>query len=111
MQRQLTQVAGLLPPPLTSNSAELARDPEYEHHIARLNQLALLSNVYLKVLPPVILEDDSGEWTKDAKELQRVLRMYRKFLNMPFEVGWCPISQTSRNELASMVLIIQSRPP
>lgn len=71
-------VAGLLPPPLTATSAELARDPAYEYHIARLNQLALMSNVYLKVLPPVVLKCDADEWVQDAKELQRVLRMYRK---------------------------------
>lgn len=69
-------ISGLLPPPLTATSAELARDPAYEYHIARLNQLALMSNVYLKVLPPVVLKCDADEWVQDAKELQRVLRMY-----------------------------------
>lgn len=72
--------AGLLPPPLTTDSDTLAKDPEYDMYIGRLNQLSLHPSVYLKALPPVIQAGEKSAWTSDKKELERVLRMYRMFL-------------------------------
>jgi hypothetical protein len=71
--------AGLLPPPLTTDSDTLGKAPEYDLYIGRLNQLSLNPTVYLKVLPPVIEAGEGSQWVSDKKELERVLRMYRTF--------------------------------
>lgn len=69
----------MLPPPLTTDSDALAKDPEYDMYIGRLNQLSLHPSVYLKALPPVVQAGEKSGWTSDKKELERVFRMYRTF--------------------------------
>lgn len=73
-------LAGLLPPPLTITSTPLFQDETYHLYQARLAQLSLHSNVYLKVLPPVVNVKEAAEeaWWNDIKELERVLRLYCK---------------------------------
>jgi hypothetical protein len=70
----------LLPPPLTTDSDTLAKAPEYDMYIGRLNQLSLHPRVYLKALPPAAQAGTGDQWVSDRKELERVLRMYRTFM-------------------------------
>lgn len=70
-------VAGILPPPLTKQSAGLPRDELYELHVTRLTRLSLHRNVFLKVLPPVV-ESKVESWYDNKKELDTVIKMYRK---------------------------------
>jgi hypothetical protein len=71
------RTAGILPPPLTKQSVELPRDELYDLHLARLARLSLHANVFLKVLPPVV-ESKVETWYDDKKELDRVIKMFRK---------------------------------
>ncbi|RSH90144.1 hypothetical protein EHS25_001478 [Saitozyma podzolica] len=64
-----------------SPSPHLAPDPllhsdAYNLHLARLAQLSLHANVYLKALPPVVDLTQGNKWWEDRSELEQVLRMY-----------------------------------
>ena len=72
-------IAGILPPPLTKQPAGLPRDELYELHVTRLTRLSLHRNVFLKVLPPVV-ESKVDSWYDNKKELDTVIKMYRKLL-------------------------------
>jgi hypothetical protein len=74
-------IAGILPPPLTKQPAGLPRDELYELHVTRLTRLSLHRNVYLKVLPPVV-ESKIESWYDNKKELDTVIKMYRKLLDL-----------------------------
>ncbi|WWD21977.1 hypothetical protein CI109_106465 [Kwoniella shandongensis] len=79
VERGKIVISGILPPPLTFPSSPLLNSEQYDHHIARLSQLSLHSNVFLKALPPVVdvvQAQQNGKWWDDSKELERVLRMY-----------------------------------
>jgi len=57
------------------------QDDIYQNHLARLAQISLHYNVYLKALPPAIdvnaiSSNGGGEWWTEEKELDHVLRMY-----------------------------------
>ncbi|OCF59200.1 hypothetical protein L486_03702 [Kwoniella mangroviensis CBS 10435] len=73
-------ISGILPPPLTKTSTPLLNSDAYNLHLARLANLSLHANVYLKALPPVVDivqgKESEGKWWDDRKELERVLRMY-----------------------------------
>ncbi|WWC67578.1 uncharacterized protein I206_101488 [Kwoniella pini CBS 10737] len=73
-------ISGILPPPLTQTSTPLFRSDSYNLHLARLANLSLHANVYLKALPPVVDtiqgKEVDGKWWEDRQELERVLRMY-----------------------------------
>ena len=75
-------IAGILPPPLTKQPAGLPRDELYELHVTRLTRLSLHRNVFLKVLPPVV-ESKVESWYDNKKELDTVIKMYRKLLQLP----------------------------
>ena len=49
LMRWGSRIAGLLPPPLSHASSPLLRSDGYDLHLARLAQLSLHGNVYLKV--------------------------------------------------------------
>lgn len=68
--------AGLLPPPLTLPPDPLLHSDAYNLHLARLAQLSLHANVYLKALPPVVDLTQGNKWWEDRSELEQVLRMY-----------------------------------
>jgi hypothetical protein len=68
--------AGLLPPPLTLPPDPLLHSDAYNLHLARLAQLSLHANVYLKALPPVVDITQGNKWWEDRSELEQVLRMY-----------------------------------
>ncbi|GFZ49035.1 hypothetical protein JCM24511_06785 [Saitozyma sp. JCM 24511] len=67
---------GLLPPPLTLPPDPLLHSDAYNLHLARLAQLSLHANVYLKALPPVVDLTQGNKWWEDRSELEQVLRMY-----------------------------------
>lgn len=71
------ELAGILPPPLTEPVGSLIRDELFDLHMARLAALSLHPNVYLKVLPPVV-ENKVETWYDDKKELDKVIKAYRK---------------------------------
>lgn len=89
------QIAGILPPPLTKQSVQLPRDELYDLHLARLARLSLHANVFLKVLPPVV-ESKVETWYDDKKELDRVIKMYRKLYPL-FELESKVIPSVARN--------------
>ncbi|WRT65118.1 uncharacterized protein IL334_002060 [Kwoniella shivajii] len=73
-------ISGILPPPLTKTATPLLSSDAYNLHLARIANLSLHANVYLKALPPVVdviqAKEKEGGWWSDRKELERVLRMY-----------------------------------
>jgi hypothetical protein len=70
-------LAGILPPPLTKPVGSLIRDELFDLHMARLAALSLHPNVYLKLLPPVV-ENKVETWYDHKKELDKVIKAYRK---------------------------------
>ncbi|KAL7423349.1 hypothetical protein Q5752_002652 [Cryptotrichosporon argae] len=71
-------ISGLLPPPFSRPSATLPQSDEFNLHLARLSQLSLHGNVYLKALPPSVVPGHAGQsnWWEHTAEFEGVVRMY-----------------------------------
>lgn len=62
---------------MSKASSPLLQSNEYNLYLARLAQLSLHADVALKALPPVAdSRAVTGDWWKDPKELERVVKMY-----------------------------------